>query len=932
MLLNDLTLNISLNFTDYPRSTVSFVINRAIKFWVNSDVINNESFFGLEKMIEIFGIDSDSVVLISRCVYDFCIASSTKVVIRFKEKINRIEKRNLDDNTMTSLKEIIESGIETAALTLISEFVRQQLGLSEDEAISEVNAQELNLMLDNMLIEDRKIDRAGLFLLRVLSSGGTEIEICKEAYRLTNSNIPQRILESNLVVYRYSNKNEVSVLSIFDKYNEAFATFQRLIAMAERTNDVDETIAQFNILPLSAKVAVLLEELYINETQVLSNKATEIIHRLITEFNNQDASELATRLIFTRPEQQWARKFSSDIKSLWVVVCLSILTSETSACSFLSDQIIRNSSVMTLPIHNRSAPNRGSISVTRIVMSSLGMLHSLLKDRPAAPEDIVNGYHKTIIDDILTTKCPGCRGVFDTFDAFDGCFSVTCLRPNCGTCFCAWCFTVFPDAHDHVRQCPRSLEPGALHSRQELFVESCRQDKALKLRQLFDEIHPAYKSAVADAAMQDITAHQISLDSFGVSVGYSPLIGLRTIERALEDLKIQYLSNAITTKPVTNWISCLMMVRFRTSLIELGSTNDLTDFVSHTLSEDESPAKLLQDTQDLLKKDNFLLYSMLSWNNQYDAEIKDLEPQEINRRLPHHYALRTLISIEYFWESVEMNSELHLLKFLHDNEESLERDYILAALQVIAYVRHLMKYGQLHQITREVACKLTVGEVGDLGPFPLNSLLQSIQLLYDKLDRQNCKTKEEDFNQRYGHLIPFSDSLPIIYLLPSDEDEGMFLKILLFSTSNNGTTWKSLGYIQNDLVKFYTKFSNDGYEPRKLKRIYNLNQNLAVEFDMKRHIYDRLDLFIEPSSQPTFVDLPNLQLLIIHETKIRQNFSYHRLKSLKYLYLVKINVKQFLESYRIELGKWIYSKEVFSIVSTMLLITVEDFEQVVWHI
>ena len=66
---------------------------------------------------------------------------------------------------------------------------------------------------------------------------------------------------------------------------------------------------------------------------------------------------------------------------------------------------------------------------------------------------------KHVNDQILTTKCPKCSTAFHDFD---GCFSLKCAAPDCGTHFCAWCLRFHDDnaqeTHAHIARCTRRHE------------------------------------------------------------------------------------------------------------------------------------------------------------------------------------------------------------------------------------------------------------------------------------------------------------------------------------------------------------------------------------------------------------------------------------------------------------------------------------------
>ncbi len=61
---------------------------------------------------------------------------------------------------------------------------------------------------------------------------------------------------------------------------------------------------------------------------------------------------------------------------------------------------------------------------------------------------------RTIRSDILNLQCPRCHTVFVDFE---GCFALTCSKPNCQAGFCAWCLQdCDADAHRHVANCPEN--------------------------------------------------------------------------------------------------------------------------------------------------------------------------------------------------------------------------------------------------------------------------------------------------------------------------------------------------------------------------------------------------------------------------------------------------------------------------------------------
>jgi len=81
------------------------------------------------------------------------------------------------------------------------------------------------------------------------------------------------------------------------------------------------------------------------------------------------------------------------------------------------------------------------------------------------PEEAqVENTARLICDDILTNKCgnPNCG---QRWVDFDGCMAIQCAKWECRHYFCGWCMNFhhadYHTAHNHVRTCPRSYNPGS---------------------------------------------------------------------------------------------------------------------------------------------------------------------------------------------------------------------------------------------------------------------------------------------------------------------------------------------------------------------------------------------------------------------------------------------------------------------------------------
>lgn len=95
----------------------------------------------------------------------------------------------------------------------------------------------------------------------------------------------------------------------------------------------------------------------------------------------------------------------------------------------------------------------------------------------------------TVIEDILTLRCPKCKVAF--FD-FDGCCALTCQNKVCRVNFCAWCVEhhSYEDVHSHVIMCnPHGREAyGSMASFRKHHAKKARRLVIEKLRSEDDDV------------------------------------------------------------------------------------------------------------------------------------------------------------------------------------------------------------------------------------------------------------------------------------------------------------------------------------------------------------------------------------------------------------------------------------------------------------
>jgi hypothetical protein len=116
----------------------------------------------------------------------------------------------------------------------------------------------------------------------------------------------------------------------------------------------------------------------------------------------------------------------------------------------------------------------------------------------------VTRHRKTVIEEILTLKCPRVRCRLAFVD-FDGCFALSCKRCGCG--FCAYCLEdCGADAHRHVANCPYNTAPGkSLHASFGAFERAHRERRLRKLAEYVKrEVPGDSRAAVVEAMQKDL--------------------------------------------------------------------------------------------------------------------------------------------------------------------------------------------------------------------------------------------------------------------------------------------------------------------------------------------------------------------------------------------------------------------------------------------
>jgi hypothetical protein len=140
--------------------------------------------------------------------------------------------------------------------------------------------------------------------------------------------------------------------------------------------------------------------------------------------------------------------------------------------------------------------------------------------------------------------------------------------------------------------------------------------------------------------------------------------------------------------------------------------------------------------------------------------------------------------------------------------------------------------------------------------------MHSMSELYSRVERFECKDKEY-LDRAFGEL-KFDENLPLIFLLPRSEDEGIFANVVYAGRSESG--WQSLGSIQNVAVAVLEKYESPNRTATE--RPFGLMKSDLFTFSQGR--VDRfLQLYIDPRPIPSFCDdVLNLQWQLIHSNSI----------------------------------------------------------------
>jgi hypothetical protein len=101
----------------------------------------------------------------------------------------------------------------------------------------------------------------------------------------------------------------------------------------------------------------------------------------------------------------------------------------------------------------------------------------------------------SVIEDILTVKCPRCsQAILD----FTGCFALTCNRCEAG--ICAWCLAdCGKNSHPHVKVCPKNKHRhGTYYGTVEMFNKARQKERKERLTQYLCELAPELQAPVRD--------------------------------------------------------------------------------------------------------------------------------------------------------------------------------------------------------------------------------------------------------------------------------------------------------------------------------------------------------------------------------------------------------------------------------------------------
>lgn len=141
----------------------------------------------------------------------------------------------------------------------------------------------------------------------------------------------------------------------------------------------------------------------------------------------------------------------------------------------------------------------------------------------AEEEKEIERARHTIVDSILTLKCPRCDTAFMDFD---GCYALICHRCSCG--FCAFCLAdCGTDAHAHVASCKFNKPSGGYGNGPQEFNEAQKKRRERMVTEFLKTLDAGVRTKVLAACEKNLEELELDLNSISGDSGTASGIAKR---------------------------------------------------------------------------------------------------------------------------------------------------------------------------------------------------------------------------------------------------------------------------------------------------------------------------------------------------------------------------------------------------------------------
>eukprot|EP01038_Epipyxis_sp_PR26KG_P004257 gene4257-6036_t len=867
------------NFDSYPQPAVAFIVKLSLEHWLNIGDQDLLLLRSIRDYLITIPANSPQALIISRCVFDMC--SECETTIEFLRKVDALDPGLLKSVFVSGA---ITAGIDILCSKLRSDFMNGKLDLENDQLLKI-----LSDCIDEIL--SRSVDlsnSATIFALRILSSGGTEVDICRNTLAL-HRYLPQSVLNNdNVVDFCRPVDVNPTCLHIVQDYIEA-----KYIINQIKDFEVYPNIQIDRLVGLDADgVGCALLETGFCDYDLSQKDQLLRIGNIVLKAGN--LKKFLDSLMFKQEVQQVFHSWSADLKRFWVAICVTSLS--TGGVVPLMNFLGRIVSGPFREIISFAAQQNQilplSTHIKRFLFSAL-MLGSIVQTPlPNVNAAEIQRHANEINDMILTTRCPGAE-CGHAMDFWDGCFSVTCK--NCNACFCGWCFTLCGnDAHPHLLVCGVNPNPGSYWGTEAQYRDIRKRQKQKALNEYFSNLANDVKQAVLEEVAQNMIDIGIDPSSIILQGGlnrYSIASCKMQIDLAVSRIKSEYFPASATEDPPLLYLQGFYFNHVLKVPRACGSDEVACQILDDLFRESsvENPPSIISKLQALIddacKRQTSNINHIVAWDATYEEFVSKLPINIAVNRLPNHFAFRTRVTLEMFWDHVERTEELSLLAFFHKHAQSLEKKRLNQLVYLLNFIGDVVHICKVRQLTREQAQTMSLDQLlaeseqlfvsRKIDLERVTKFFRILRIVYNFIERFECKVKFKEpdgLEHEYGPIfqdMPFDQSIRLIYLLPTSSNEGLLMNIIYKGASLDGDTWRSIVINQRDVVSTIANHFNIK-KPRDASNLpYGISINDLVVYSEERDVFDNLSLYIEPTSSASLSpDLSTLQTLVIRRSSM----------------------------------------------------------------